>query len=108
MDLTSQWAWINGLWVLFCLYWIVSALKLKKTKKRESWEQRFRYVLPLVAAFFLFKPRAHYGWLGARFVPVSDAVAWIGVVLAAAGVAIAIWARWHLGANWSGVVTLKE
>jgi protein-S-isoprenylcysteine O-methyltransferase Ste14 len=28
--------------------------------------------------------------------------------LTAAGVAIAFWARWHLGANWSGVVTLKE
>src|SRR5258707_5903663 len=108
MDLTSQWVWINGLWVLFCLYWIVSAFKLKKTKKRESWDQRFRHVLPLVAAFYLFKPRAHYGWLGVRFIPASDAVAWIGVALAAAGVVIAIWARWHLGANWSGVVTLKE
>ena len=108
MDLTSQWLWINALWVLFGLYWLVSAFKLKKTKKRESWSQRFRYVLPLVAAFYLFKPRAHYGWLGARFLPASDAAGWIGVVLAAAGVGIAIWARWHLGANWSGVVTLKE
>jgi len=108
MDFSSQRLWINALWVLFGLYWIVSALKLKQTKKRESWSQRFRYVLPLVAAFYLFKPRAHYGWLGARFIPASDAAGWIGVVLAAAGVAIAIWARWHLGANWSGVVTLKE
>jgi protein-S-isoprenylcysteine O-methyltransferase Ste14 len=33
---------------------------------------------------------------------------WTGVLLTAAGVAIAFWARWHLGANWSGVVTLKE
>jgi len=33
----------------------------------------------------------------------------VGVAAAvAAGVAIAFWARWHLGANWSGVVTLKE
>ena len=108
MDFTSQWVWINGLWVLFCLYWIVSAFKLKRTKKRESWDQRFRYILPLVAAFYLFKPRAHYGWLGVRFIPASDVVAWMGVVLTLAGVAIAIWARWHLGANWSGVVTLKE
>ena len=108
MDFSSQRLWINALWVLFGLYWIVSAFKLKKTKKRESWSQRFRYVLPLVAAFYLFRPRAHYGLLGARFVPASDAAGWIGVVLAAAGVAIAIWARWHLGANWSGVVTLKE
>jgi len=108
MDFSSQHLWINALWVLFGLYWIVSAFKLKKTKKRESWSQRFRYVLPLLAAFYLFKPWAHYGWLGARFVPASDAAAWFGVVLAAAGVGIAIWARWHLGANWSGVVTLKE
>ena len=40
--------------------------------------------------------------------PASPITEWTGVVLTAAGVAIAIWARWHLGANWSGVVTLKE
>ena len=108
MDLTSQRLWINALWFLFGLYWIVSAFKLKKTKKRESWGQRFCYVLPLVIAFYLFRPRAHYGWLGARFIPESDAAGWVGVALTAAGVAIAIWARWHLGTNWSGVVTLKE
>src|SRR6266404_3470021 len=108
MDLSSQRQWINALWVLFGLYWLVSAFKLKKTKRRESWSQRFRYMLPLVLAFYLFRPEAHYGWLGARFVPASDATEWIGVVLTAAGVAIAFWARWHLGANWSGVVTLKE
>jgi len=109
MDLTSQGLWIDALWFLFGLYWIVSALKLKKTKKRESWGQRFRYVLPLAAAFYLLsRPEAHYGWLGARFVPESDAAGWVGVALTAAGVGIAIWARWHLGTNWSGVVTLKE
>lgn len=108
MDFTSQRLWINALWFVFALYWIVSAFKLKKTKRRESWDQRFRYVLPLVIAFYLFRPRAHYGLLGARFVPDSDFVGWSGVALAAAGVSIAIWARWHLGTNWSGVVTLKE
>jgi protein-S-isoprenylcysteine O-methyltransferase Ste14 len=35
-------------------------------------------------------------------------VEWLGVLLTAAGVAVALWARWHLGANWSEVVTLKE
>jgi protein-S-isoprenylcysteine O-methyltransferase Ste14 len=109
MDFSSQREWIKALWILFGLYWIVSAFKLKKTKKRETWSQRFRYVLPLVFAFYMLsQPGAHYGWLGARFVPASDAAAWIGVVVNAAGVAIAFWARWHLGANWSGVVTVKE
>jgi len=35
MDFSSQRVWINALWLLFGLYWIVSAFKLKKTKKRE-------------------------------------------------------------------------
>src|SRR6266446_315196 len=108
MDFSSQRLWINALWSLFSLYWIVSAFKLKKTKRRESWSQRFRYVLPLVVAFYLLRRGAHYGLLGARFVPASDTAAWVGVALTAAGVAIALWARWHLGTNWSGVVTLKE
>ncbi len=38
----------------------------------------------------------------------SAAVQWTGAVLAAVGVGFAIWARRHLGTNWSGVVTLKE
>jgi protein-S-isoprenylcysteine O-methyltransferase Ste14 len=100
---------IKGLWILFGLYWLVSALRLKKTKKRESWLQRLLYVLPLfVASSLLSRPEAHYGWLGGRFVPDTAAVRWTGVLLTAAGVAIAVWARFHLGANWSGVVTLKE
>lgn len=109
MDFSSSREWINALWILFGLYWLVSALKLKKIKRRETWGQRFRYVLPLVAAFYLLaRPEAHYGWLGSRFVPASPAVEWIGVLLTAGGVGVALWARWHLGANWSGVVTLKE
>ena len=42
---------IGDLWILFCLYWLVSALNGKKTKRRESFGQRMAYVLPLVAAF---------------------------------------------------------
>ena len=109
MDFASPSAWINDLWILFGLYWLVSALNRKKTKKRETWLQRFRYSLPLgLACFLLPRPQAHWGWLGARFVPNHPAVAWTGVLLTAAGVGFACWARWHLGANWSGVVTLKE
>jgi protein-S-isoprenylcysteine O-methyltransferase Ste14 len=109
MEFLSSRQWINALWILFALYWLVSALKLKKIKRRESWSQRFRYMLPLLAAFYLLaRPEAHFGWLGARFLPESSAAEWTGVLLTAAGVAVAFWARWHLGANWSGTVTLKE
>lgn len=110
MNFLSPPQWINLFWLIFGVYWLVSAFHRKATKKRETYLQRFGYTLPLVLAFyFLFRPEAHdYPYLGVRFVPSGPSTEWAGVLLTAAGVAIAIWARWHLGSNWSGVVTLKE
>lgn len=109
MDLRSPGQWIGALWTLFGMYWLVSALKRKRTKQRETILQRLAYVLPLLAAAYLLsQPGARYGWLGARFVPYSPVVEWAGVLLTAAGVGMAFWARWHLGGNWSGAVALKE
>jgi protein-S-isoprenylcysteine O-methyltransferase Ste14 len=109
MYISSSRAWIDALWILFGLIWLIAAFKGKKTKRRETWLQRLAYVLPLVAAWWLLAwPQARIGWLGVRFVPAGPAMEWIGVLLTATGVGVAFWARWHLGTNWSGVVTLKE
>jgi len=109
MDFSSPRQWIDALWLLFGVYWLVSALRRKKTKQRESVLQRFGYTLPLVVGFYLLsQPDPLYGWLRSRFLPVGAAGEWLGVLLTAAGIAVAFWARWHLGTNWSGVVTLKE
>lgn len=109
MDFSSSRQWIDACWLLFGMYWLVSSLKRKKTKQRETWLQRFGYMLPLALGVYLLSRReAHYGWLGQRFVGIGPAGDWLGVLLTAVGIGIALWARWHLGANWSGAVTLKE
>ena len=46
--------------------------------------------------------------LNLRPFPEIPAVLWIGVLLTALGVGISVWARLSLGANWSGMVTLKK
>ncbi len=100
---------IGDLWILFALYWLVSALNRKKTKRRESIVQRLVYILPLFVGFYLlYSVDLRYSWLGTFFVPHTPPVQWLGVVIMAAGIGIACWARIHLGTNWSGVVTLKE
>ena len=38
----------------------------------------------------------------------TEALNLLGLVLAGAGVAFAIWARWHLGRNWSAIVSIRE
>lgn len=108
MSTLSPWAITWTLWVLFGVYWVVSALNSKETKRRESWPQRLGYMLPLVvSAVLLSQPQAYRHWLGVRLLPSAPVVEWTGVALVAAGIALCFWARWHLGANWSGTVTLK-
>jgi protein-S-isoprenylcysteine O-methyltransferase Ste14 len=66
-------------------------------------------MVPLVVAYsLLFYQVTRVGWLGKRFVADTSAAAVIGVTLTTAGVAFAIWARWHLGANWSAIVSIRE
>ena len=109
MDFSSSRQWIEALWLLFGVYWLVSALKRKKTKQRETVLQRVGYTLPLFVGFYLlYQPEPLYSWLDNRFFPAGPLGEWLGVFLTAAGIGVAFWARWHLGTNWSGVVTLKE
>jgi protein-S-isoprenylcysteine O-methyltransferase Ste14 len=96
------------LWLSFLLYWVLSARSVATTKVEEGLAVRIASnSLLLLAAMLLVGSAIPLGPLDGRFVP---ALAWIstaGVALTAAGLAFAVWARVHLGRNWSGRVTLK-
>ena len=100
---------IFWLWWGWALYWMLSALRNKATQRRESLLSRLAHGLPLAVGGVLIawqQPRsAALAW---RFWPPSPAAYWIGVALIIAGIAFAIWARVHLGGNWSGTVTVKQ
>lgn len=110
MPLSAPYPWLEVCWYTLALYWLISAFHRKTTKKHEGYIQRMGYILIMAVSFwFLFRPETgRYPILGIKFIPRGLAWAWMAVGITAAGVALAIWARWHLGTNWSGVVTLKE
>ena len=96
-------------WIIFAAYWAVSALKTRRTIRSESFVSRLSLSFMTAAAFILiFSGRIHSGFLYRHVFPPSDLLAVAAVVLTWSGIAIAIWARWHLGENWSGRITLKE
>jgi protein-S-isoprenylcysteine O-methyltransferase Ste14 len=95
-------------WIVFIAYWIVSAQKLKSIKQREPRGERLIQLVFMVAAYFLMFNDQFSGGLATRFVSASPTIGEIGVALTVAGIAFAIWARWHLGENWSATVTLKQ
>jgi len=47
-------------------------------------------------------------WLDRRFLPDTITTYWLGLLMVGVGLAFAVWARLHLGRNWSGRVTVKE
>jgi protein-S-isoprenylcysteine O-methyltransferase Ste14 len=100
---------IAWLWCAWALYWALTALSSKTTVRRESLVSRIGYVAALlVGAVLIFGRDLPWSWLGARLWPRSFGAYWCGVALLAAGLAFSVWARVHLGRNWSGSVTVKE
>jgi protein-S-isoprenylcysteine O-methyltransferase Ste14 len=101
--------WASFAWIAFLAYWIVSASKLKSIKRREPSAERIVYLAFMILTYLLmFNDRLNFGWLGRRFVAPVPATGRLGVAITMVGVAFAIWARWHLGENWSATVTVKQ
>jgi protein-S-isoprenylcysteine O-methyltransferase Ste14 len=96
-------------WLIFVLYWAAGTLKTRRTVATESFASRYGVLFLEVAGFVLiFKESAGIGILGHQIFPETYALAAAGVALTWIGIAIALWARWHLGQYWSARVTLKE
>ena len=96
-------------WIIFVIYWIVGAIKTRATRESESAASRIAILLIEIAGYVLiFSGSAGIGFLGNRFMPRTMASAILGVVLTWSGIALAIWARYHLAEYWSARITIKE
>jgi protein-S-isoprenylcysteine O-methyltransferase Ste14 len=104
-SLITWWAlWVSGaIWVVFSIYWEIEAKKAARDKSGESSASRVLHVTIVnVALLLLFIP---VPGLNGRYLPA--ALIPLGLAIQTGGVLLAVWARRHLGRNWSGRVTLK-
>ena len=100
---------IPALWIVLGLYVAYGVLRMKEAKQRESLLTRLPHVAAMILAFvLLFERQAHFGPLDRRFVPNSQIMGWMGIFLTGCGIALAIWARYHLGASWSAAITIHS
>jgi protein-S-isoprenylcysteine O-methyltransferase Ste14 len=100
---------IGALWLAWILYWWLSARNVKRTRWREPLKARLRHRVPLMlVALLMGAPRLLPPPLTRRFLPAGPALPMFGAVLVAAGLGFSIWARRHLGRNWSVSVVVKE
>jgi protein-S-isoprenylcysteine O-methyltransferase Ste14 len=97
-----------ALWGLLAVVWVVAAPFSRKTVRREAAGSRLRYLAPVVIVAALLSPELGLPGLGARWLPDAPWVGAVSVIVTATGIAFALWARFALGKNWSGTVTVKE
>jgi len=109
MNTFSYWNATNWAWVVFVCYWIVSARNVKRVAQKESLAARVPHILIVVVAYvLLLDRRLPLGPLNQQATPALEWLGWTGVAITCVGVAVAIWARLHIGQYWSGRITLKE
>ena len=87
-------------WIVFWIYWLASAAT-SKASVRGGW--RTRLVGVSVVAVFVIADAFHGGGLAVH----SVILAAIGAVLFVGGIALAVWARLHLGRNWGMPMTRR-
>ena len=97
------------MWLCWAAYWLLASRNAKPTTRRESVPSRLLHIVALaVAVVLVASPTIPIPILDERFLPFVPWPFWTGAALTLAGLLFTVWARVHLGRNWSGTVTVKE
>ena len=95
-------------WVVFLLYWGISAIITKPTKGNRNWAAVILMVIAAVGLYLLLRhvsiPKNINNPLWQRKLPLSI----VAVALVLMGLFILIWARSSLGTNWNANFETKE
>ncbi|MBN8950832.1 MULTISPECIES: isoprenylcysteine carboxylmethyltransferase family protein [unclassified Rhizobium] len=100
---------IPACWIVWLLIWLFASFSVKRSVRQEDPLSRLGNTVPIwIGAFLLAVNRIWLGPLQYRIIPQDPATYAIGAALTFIGLLFAVWARYHIGRNWSGVITLKE
>jgi len=93
-----------ALWIVFSVYWGIASRNAAPTQNSESSASTiFHQAVLAIALVLLVLP---VPGMMARFVPATSLVTVIGAGIQAGFLLLAVWARRHLGRNWSAEVRI--
>lgn len=98
------------MWLAIFIIWAISGLSVKNTVGSHS-EARARMLLwgVMLGWLLLFNPKLQRETaLSTPFVPYGPAAVYTGFALTAIGLGFALWARFEIGRNWGGLITVQE
>ena len=103
-------AFIPLAWLIFIGYWVFSSFGIKRDIARvplwRAWWLRMALAIFFLATALNAAPEGSFvrHWFTLR----STSYIILADILVAAGIALSIWARVHIGRNWSPAPALKE
>jgi protein-S-isoprenylcysteine O-methyltransferase Ste14 len=98
-----------AVWITFLIYWQIKAFNTKNTQRLEpAWSRIVRVLTILVAIVLLLPIRIPLNWLYRPLWRQGLWAFWLGAAVTVGGLLFAVWAREHLGRNWSRSVTIKQ
>src|SRR5256885_6322353 len=105
-------------WAAFLLVWGISAFFVKQDVRGGGWQRFWVFWVVRLAAAAIIIVAAVRGGRGASYpaavffahplFPPTRILGWVGALLTAVGIGVAIWARVNLGRNWSSRPAVKE
>lgn len=99
---------IIGCWVVFVVYWLISAQKAKAIVEHQSLSSALRHRIPIGFGCWLLAYQGLPPPLNSSLTPRTECTQIIGAVFCVAGLLATIWARRTLAGNWSSDVTFKQ
>jgi protein-S-isoprenylcysteine O-methyltransferase Ste14 len=98
--------WVSfAIYAAFSIYWTIAASNSAPTKSAEPvWSTALHQSMLTAALFLLF---LRIPGLTGRWLPLTPVAAPCGIALEAAAAMLGVWARLHLGKNWSAAITAK-
>lgn len=103
-------------WLALWSYWFISAFRAKKSVHAGFWWVRMFGIRLVILAIVLYALDTGHGGVFrnlfsnrlSTLLSGNVLLSVIGVILCAAGIAFAVWARVHLGKNWGVPMSLRE
>lgn len=100
---------VGWTWVVLVVTWAAASFTAKRTVRRQTLRSRVTQLLFVaVGALLIWGAGPWKGILRTEVIPRTVATVALAAALTVAGIGFALWARFAIGRNWSGTVTLKE
>jgi protein-S-isoprenylcysteine O-methyltransferase Ste14 len=99
---------VAGIQIVFWLYWLISAIRTRSTYKRKqsNWFL-LPFMLVLVLIWGFLSDQVSSSLMQLRVIPGGIATGFLGIIITVIGLGFAVWARIHLGKNWSSRPGIK-